>query len=97
MEGKILNLEDKGTFQELRDSHKRSNSSHSDHNRSAQPCYHPLTLCNLPLSRSPSPQPSDFSDHNIPLELSKELHTWRTRHGLTGYVNVLEAPPHPEA
>ena len=31
------------------------------------------------------------------LEVSKELRTWITKHGLTGYLNVLEAPPHPEA
>ena len=33
----------------------------------------------------------------MPLEVSKELRTWITRHGLTGYLNVLEAPPHSEA
>ena len=33
----------------------------------------------------------------MPLEVSKELRTWITRHGLTGYLNVLEAPPHPKA
>ena len=33
----------------------------------------------------------------MPLEVSKELRTWLHRHGLGGYLRVIDAPPHPEA
>ena len=33
----------------------------------------------------------------MPLEVSAELRTWMTRHGLAGYLNVYNAPVHPQA
>ena len=33
----------------------------------------------------------------MPLEVSKELRTWLWRHGLGGYLCVIDTPPHPEA
>ena len=33
----------------------------------------------------------------MPLDVSKELRTWLHRHGLGGYLRVIDAPPHPEA
>ena len=39
--------------------------------------------------------PSLYS--TMPLEVSQEIRTWLQRHGLGGYLCVIDAPPHPEA
>ena len=33
----------------------------------------------------------------MPLEISMELRTWLSRHGLRGYLKVVDAPPNPDA
>ena len=33
----------------------------------------------------------------MPLKVSQEIRTWLQRHGLGGYLCVIDAPPHPEA
>ena len=33
----------------------------------------------------------------MPIEVSKELRAWLTRHGLGGYLRVLDTATHPEA
>ena len=54
------------------------------------------TLSHQALSCSPSPQ--DSLDSAMPLKVSKDLRTWMpTRHGFSVYLNVYDAPAHPQA
>ena len=60
------------------------------------------TPCIEVLSRSPSPyfhhhSSSLSSQTTMLIEVSKELRVWLTRHGLGGYLHVLDTASHPEA
>ena len=46
----------------------------------------PTTILPLHLPKQP-----------CPLKVSKELLTWLNRHGLGGYLQVVDAPSHPDA
>ena len=58
-------------------------------------------LSDQALFHSLSPQPpsilSNSSPFTMPLEVSTKLQTWLTRHGLSGYLHVYNAPAHPWA
>ena len=106
MAGKILNLGIKGSPRDSRNPHKTR-----PHREKFHACKHSQAISSL-APQSPSfPNPSfqtlspstsppnllNSSPSTMSLEVSTELRTWLTRHGLTGYLNVYDAAAHPRA
>ena len=106
MTGKILNLGSRGSPQESRNLQKTRPKQESFHLGKPSQDISPPALTSpcspspftLTLSHSPSP-PTLLSSSSsaMPFEVSNELQTWLTQHGLAGYLQVYDADAHPRA